>query len=367
MVQREVGERLLAGPSDEGYGPASLQWLRATGELVRRVPPAVLQPRPRSSPSSSGWRAGTGLRSTSTRGGSSRSWTRGSPSAGRRCATPSGGWASPTPRRSSRALASTPPRAPSRCRSWTRADRGRPRGFARRSGPFGRSLVTGLRMPAHAKLNVFLRVLGVRSDGYHDVETDAPDLAGRRRHGPGRRRPHRRGRGRRRRRAGRGRESRAPRGARAGRRAGRRPRGADRVAKRIPVAAGLGGGSTDAAAVLRLLDDLWSVGAGRDELAAIALGIGSDVPALLVGRPTYVRGRGEIVEPVLAKSSSWVVAPLPFGSLVGGRVRLVGRAVDGPRSGALMPRRRRTTTSSGADSSTTSRGPSPTATPRSSG
>jgi 16S rRNA (adenine1518-N6/adenine1519-N6)-dimethyltransferase len=47
MVQREVGERLLAGPGDEGYGPASLRVaLRATGELVRRVPPAVFWPRP---------------------------------------------------------------------------------------------------------------------------------------------------------------------------------------------------------------------------------------------------------------------------------------------------------------------------------
>ena len=47
MVQREVGERLLAGPGDEGFGPASLRLaLRATGELVRRVPPAVFWPRP---------------------------------------------------------------------------------------------------------------------------------------------------------------------------------------------------------------------------------------------------------------------------------------------------------------------------------
>lgn len=47
MVQREVGERLLAGPGDEGYGPASVRVaLRAAGELVRRVPPAVFWPRP---------------------------------------------------------------------------------------------------------------------------------------------------------------------------------------------------------------------------------------------------------------------------------------------------------------------------------
>ena len=48
MVQREVGERLIAGPGDEHYGPASVRVAyRATGELVRRVPPSVFWPRPR--------------------------------------------------------------------------------------------------------------------------------------------------------------------------------------------------------------------------------------------------------------------------------------------------------------------------------
>jgi 16S rRNA (adenine1518-N6/adenine1519-N6)-dimethyltransferase len=47
LVQREVGERLLAGPGDPGYGPASLRVAnRATGALVRRVPPEVFWPRP---------------------------------------------------------------------------------------------------------------------------------------------------------------------------------------------------------------------------------------------------------------------------------------------------------------------------------
>ena len=48
LVQREVGERLIAGPGDEHYGPASVRVAyRATGELVRRVPPSVFWPRPR--------------------------------------------------------------------------------------------------------------------------------------------------------------------------------------------------------------------------------------------------------------------------------------------------------------------------------
>ncbi|HEX5936883.1 MAG TPA: 16S rRNA (adenine(1518)-N(6)/adenine(1519)-N(6))-dimethyltransferase RsmA [Actinomycetota bacterium] len=47
MVQREVGDRLLAGPGDAGYGPASLRVaLRATGAVIRRVPPEVFWPRP---------------------------------------------------------------------------------------------------------------------------------------------------------------------------------------------------------------------------------------------------------------------------------------------------------------------------------
>jgi 16S rRNA (adenine1518-N6/adenine1519-N6)-dimethyltransferase len=48
LVQREVGERLIAGPGDEHYGPASIRVsYRATGELVRRVPASVFWPRPR--------------------------------------------------------------------------------------------------------------------------------------------------------------------------------------------------------------------------------------------------------------------------------------------------------------------------------
>lgn len=48
LVQREVGERLVAGPGDEHYGPVSIRVAyRATGELTRRVPPSVFWPRPR--------------------------------------------------------------------------------------------------------------------------------------------------------------------------------------------------------------------------------------------------------------------------------------------------------------------------------
>lgn len=64
-----------------------------------------------------------------------------------------------------------------------------------------------------------------------------------------------------------------------------------RIAKRIPVGAGLAGGSTDAAAVLRLL------GADRPDLPARALALGADVPYCLDGRPAVVEGIGERIEP----------------------------------------------------------------------
>jgi 4-diphosphocytidyl-2-C-methyl-D-erythritol kinase len=63
------------------------------------------------------------------------------------------------------------------------------------------------------------------------------------------------------------------------------------LTKRIPVAAGLGGGSADAAAVLVALDRLWQL--GRDDLAEIGLGLGADVPVCLASRTALVGGIGE--------------------------------------------------------------------------
>ena len=68
-------------------------------------------------------------------------------------------------------------------------------------------------------------------------------------------------------------------------------RGAEiRIAKRIPVAAGLGGGSADAAATLLALNDLWACGLDRDTLVSIAERIGSDVPAMLAGGAVMMQG-----------------------------------------------------------------------------
>jgi 4-diphosphocytidyl-2-C-methyl-D-erythritol kinase len=83
--------------------------------------------------------------------------------------------------------------------------------------------------------------------------------------------------------------------------------------KRIPVAAGLGGGSADAAATLQALNDLWGSRLGQEELRTIAAEVGSDVPALLAGRPVLARGRGESIEPLEVPSLRWVLLPFRFG------------------------------------------------------
>ena len=87
--------------------------------------------------------------------------------------------------------------------------------------------------------------------------------------------------------------------------------------KRIPVAGGLGGGSADAAATLEALNDLWGCGLSAEELRAIGTHVGSDVPALLMGRAVLARGRGEMVEPLELPSMRWVLVTHPFGVSTG--------------------------------------------------
>jgi 4-diphosphocytidyl-2-C-methyl-D-erythritol kinase len=70
--------------------------------------------------------------------------------------------------------------------------------------------------------------------------------------------------------------------------------------KRIPHGAGLGGGSSDAAAVLRGLNELFDAPLVPEELHEIASALGSDVPFFLGNGPAYCRGRGELLEPVAA-------------------------------------------------------------------
>ena len=71
-----------------------------------------------------------------------------------------------------------------------------------------------------------------------------------------------------------------------------------RLVKRIPIAAGLGGGSSDAAAALVAANEAWGLGRSLDELAEISAELGSDVPFFFARGPAICRGRGERVEPV---------------------------------------------------------------------
>ena len=68
--------------------------------------------------------------------------------------------------------------------------------------------------------------------------------------------------------------------------------------KRLPVAAGIGGGSADAAAALRLLDRWWRCSSPPETLTGIARSLGADIPACLVSTPVRGRGRGDELEPV---------------------------------------------------------------------
>lgn len=78
--------------------------------------------------------------------------------------------------------------------------------------------------------------------------------------------------------------------------AGLRHGAAIHLEKLIPVSAGLGGGSADAAATLRALNRLWQLDWTTEQLAQLALGLGADVPACIYSRPLRMRGIGEWIE-----------------------------------------------------------------------
>jgi 4-diphosphocytidyl-2-C-methyl-D-erythritol kinase len=174
--------------------------------------------------------------------------------------------------------------------------------------------------PAPAKLNVFLRVLRRRGDGFHDIETLVQPIT----IADGVRAAHRdQGfgltlAGERAAEVPTGSENLVLAAARALAEETGEQRGANlTLVKRIPVAAGLGGGSADAAATLRALDRLWGYGLPRVRLSEIGARIGSDVPALLTGEPVIARGRGERVEPVTVARTWWVLALPGFGVAAG--------------------------------------------------
>jgi 4-diphosphocytidyl-2-C-methyl-D-erythritol kinase len=83
------------------------------------------------------------------------------------------------------------------------------------------------------------------------------------------------------------------------------------IDKVIPVAAGLAGGSSDAAATLRGLNDLWNLGLSLDELAALGSEIGSDVSFCVYGGTALAKGRGEQIEHIKAPPNCWVILAKP--------------------------------------------------------
>ena len=159
--------------------------------------------------------------------------------------------------------------------------------------------------PAPAKLNLFLRILGRRADGMHQLQTvfrllDWGDTIHVRVREDGRVL-----------RAG-GDTAHLPeaedlllRAARALKMASGSPLGAElRAEKRIPAGGGLGGGSSDAATVLRVLDRLWDTRLGEARLAGLGLELGADVPVFVHGRNAWAQGVGEELQ-ALELPAAW--------------------------------------------------------------
>ena len=159
---------------------------------------------------------------------------------------------------------------------------------------------------APAKLNLFLHVLGRRSNGYHELETvfvpvDLADTLHLTRRTDGRIE----------------RASELPGVAAADdlavraatllqHESGTRAGVTIRIDKRIPMGAGLGGGSSDAATVLLALNRLWALHWPRERLARLALPLGADVPFFVFGEPAYARGVGEELEPLPPTCQAWL-------------------------------------------------------------
>ncbi|MCE7031044.1 4-(cytidine 5'-diphospho)-2-C-methyl-D-erythritol kinase [Lysobacter sp. GX 14042] len=163
--------------------------------------------------------------------------------------------------------------------------------------------------PAPAKLNLFLRIPGRRADGYHLLQTvfrmlgwgdtvhlrvrtdgrierlgeTVPGVAAE--------------------------DDLVVRAARALQQASGTGLGADlRVDKRIPAGGGFGGGSSDAATVLRALDALWATGLGPQRLAALGLQLGADVPVFVHGANAWAEGVGERLRPLRLPPAWYLLA-----------------------------------------------------------
>jgi 4-diphosphocytidyl-2-C-methyl-D-erythritol kinase len=179
---------------------------------------------------------------------------------------------------------------------------------------FSDSLLAAVKQFAPAKINLYLHILGRRPDGFHELETlmapislgdtldidlipsgieftcSDPALSG-------------------------AQENLAARAARLFLDEFKPATGVRiHLDKAVPVGAGLGGGSSDAAAVLLALRELTGVNADDAKLAELAVRLGSDVPFFIHGRPAVCRGRGEIIQPAtLADSFRGLLVHPGFG------------------------------------------------------
>ena len=162
-----------------------------------------------------------------------------------------------------------------------------------------------------AKINLFLEIVGRRSDGYHDIETvmQLVDLCDQVR------------------------LRRSPRGIRVSVTGADLPSGRGNLAckaagllletagirggvqihleKHIPVAAGLGGGSSNAAAILAGLNRLYELGFSRERLQELGARVGSDVPFFLSDGLALATGRGEVLQPLCPWPRQWLVVANP--------------------------------------------------------
>ena len=98
--------------------------------------------------------------------------------------------------------------------------------------------------------------------------------------------------------------------------------------KNLPVAAGIGGGSSDAAAVLRLLAALWQLSIGEEALGRLGARLGADLPVCLYGRAAWVSGIGERIEPAPDLPETGILLANP-------RKELPSAAVFAARTGPL--------------------------------
>jgi 4-diphosphocytidyl-2-C-methyl-D-erythritol kinase len=166
-----------------------------------------------------------------------------------------------------------------------------------------------LTLKAPAKINLTLEVLGRRDDGYHDIVSviqtldlfdtltlEPSDTVTLECDAPGLQTP----------------DNLVVKAAQALKKATGYPNGAlIGLQKKIPVAGGMGGGSSDAAATLKGLNRLWELGLTMEQLLPLAASQGSDVPFFLYGGTAMVRGRGEIVRPLPPADLGWIVVLSP--------------------------------------------------------